>query len=261
MVRLHLPPGSPMFQYRIENRQQLPHARSERDLLRFARSLQALIEGSDHRIESGGDDGVHIEDGADLCTSAPHCASPAERAAIAIEWRDADEGGDLLVRQCARFRKTRQQGRSHHGAYARHTLQEIVLVPPRGAVANRFRQRRVGVLELPFKPGNMSPDALADRRGCAQEAILFGRQHLDHLPSPGQQRGQCPCLRIRKRSWLGAHHLRKLRQHLGIQGIGLRQPPTGFGKVPYLSGIDDDYRQAGGGKRTRERNFHPARRF
>lgn len=106
MVRLHLPPGSPMFQHRIENRQQLPHARRERDLLRFARSLQPLIEGSDHRIESGSDDRAHIEDGADLCASAPHRSSPAERATVAIEWCYSDEGGDLLVPQFAQFRKT-----------------------------------------------------------------------------------------------------------------------------------------------------------
>lgn len=106
MSRLHLPPRSPMFQHHIENRQQLPQARRERDLLRFARSLQTLIEGANHRIESGGEDGAHIENGADLCASAPHGASSSERAAIAIEWRDTHEGGDLLVRQCAQFRKT-----------------------------------------------------------------------------------------------------------------------------------------------------------
>jgi len=166
-----------MFQHRIENRQQLPHARRERDLIRFARSLQPLIEGANHRIESGGDDGAHIEDGADLCASAPHGASPSERAAIAIEWRDTDEGGDLLVRQCAQFRKTGQQGRGQYGAYPRHTLQEFVFAPPHGALANRLRQLRVGALELPFEQDNMSPYALADRRGRAQEAILFGRQH------------------------------------------------------------------------------------
>ena len=62
MVCLHLSPGRPMFQHRIENRQQLPHAGGERHLLRFPRSLQALIEDSDHRIEPGCHDRIHIED-------------------------------------------------------------------------------------------------------------------------------------------------------------------------------------------------------
>src|SRR5438094_10593475 len=44
MVGLHLSPGRPMFQHRIENCQQLPHAGGERHLLRLPRSLQALNE-------------------------------------------------------------------------------------------------------------------------------------------------------------------------------------------------------------------------
>jgi hypothetical protein len=39
-----------MLQNRVEDREQFPHARRERDLLRFVCSLQTLIEGPDHRI-------------------------------------------------------------------------------------------------------------------------------------------------------------------------------------------------------------------
>ena len=78
MSRLQLPPGCSMFQHRIENRQQLPHARRERDLLRLSCSLQALIEGPDHWIEPGGDNGSHMEHGAYLCASAPHRPSLSE---------------------------------------------------------------------------------------------------------------------------------------------------------------------------------------
>lgn len=151
-----------MLQHRVEGREQFPHARRERDLLRFACSLQTLIEDPDHRVEAGGDNRTHAEHGADLCASAPHCASPSERAAVAIEGHDADEGGDLLICQCAQLRKTRQQGRGQHGAYARHTLQEIVFFPPHGDLANCLRQLRVGAIEFPFEPHNMSAHALAD---------------------------------------------------------------------------------------------------
>jgi hypothetical protein len=58
-----------MFQHRIEDGEELPYAGGERHLLRLPRSLQALIEGSDHRIESGGHDRAHIEDGADLASA------------------------------------------------------------------------------------------------------------------------------------------------------------------------------------------------
>lgn len=93
-----------MFQHRIEDRQQFPHAGGERHLFRFAARTQALIEGPNHRIEAGCDEGAHIEDRAHLCPSAPDSAPPPQCAAVAIQWRDADEGRNLLVRQGAEFR-------------------------------------------------------------------------------------------------------------------------------------------------------------
>ena len=67
-----------MFQHRIEDRQEFAHAGGEGDLLGFAHSLQALIEGPDHRIEASRHDGIHIQDGAHLRSSTPDCASPPQ---------------------------------------------------------------------------------------------------------------------------------------------------------------------------------------
>jgi len=53
MVCPHFLPGRPMFQHRIENRQQLAHAGGECHFLPFPCLLQPLIEDSDHRIEPG----------------------------------------------------------------------------------------------------------------------------------------------------------------------------------------------------------------
>jgi len=122
---LRLMPGSPMFDHCVENDQELTHARRECHLLRFPCSTQALIEGPDHRIEPGRDNGAHIEDGAHLCPSAPDGAAPSQRAAVTIQGRHADEGHDLLVRQHGEFWATRQQGRGHDGTYTRHTLQQF----------------------------------------------------------------------------------------------------------------------------------------
>jgi hypothetical protein len=58
MVCLHQPPGRPMFQHRIEDREQLAHADRQLHLLRLPGSLQALIEGSNDGIE------LHLSDRA-----------------------------------------------------------------------------------------------------------------------------------------------------------------------------------------------------
>ena len=86
-----------MFQHRIEDGQQFPHAGGERHLFRFAARMQALVEGPDHRIEAGRDDGTHVEDRTDLCVPAPDRPSSSKCAAVVIEWGHADKGCDLLV--------------------------------------------------------------------------------------------------------------------------------------------------------------------
>src|SRR6267143_4999238 len=108
MVCLHHSPGCPMFQHRIENRQQFPHTCGKCYLLGFPCSLQALIEDTDHRIEPGGHDRAHIKHGADLCAPAPDRPSPSECAAVTVEWCHADKSCDLLVGQGAKFRETGQ---------------------------------------------------------------------------------------------------------------------------------------------------------
>src|SRR6266536_5768989 len=47
-----LVPGLTGARHRIENAKQLVRAGGERDLLRFARRKQAVVEGLDHRIEA-----------------------------------------------------------------------------------------------------------------------------------------------------------------------------------------------------------------
>jgi len=48
----------------------------------------------------------------------------------------------------------------------------------------------------------------------------------------------------------GAHSLRNVGYGAGVEGIGCGQLPGGFGTVPYLTGVDDDDRQGGGGQRS-----------
>ena len=167
-----------MFQHRIEDRQQFVHAGREGHFLGFPRALQALIEGADHGIKAGRDNGAHIEHRAYQRSSTPDRASAPQCPTIAIQRCDADEGCDLLVRQHAQLWEIRQQGRGQDGTHTRHTLQQFVFFRPHRALANGLRQRGVGVLQFPFKPRNMRPQTFADWRGGAQEAILLGREHL-----------------------------------------------------------------------------------
>ena len=81
----------------IAEHQQLAHAGGQRHLGGLPGRDQALIEGADDRIGTGGGDGGHIEDGADGGAPAPDAAAAAPGAAVAIEGGDPDQGGNLAA--------------------------------------------------------------------------------------------------------------------------------------------------------------------
>ena len=164
-----------MFQHRIEDRQQCSHAGRERHLFRFAGCTQALIEDPDHRIEPCRHSGAHIEHRTHLRPSTPDGASPPQRAAVTIQWGDADEGRNLLVCQGAEFRETGQQGRGQDGTHTRHTLQQFVFFTPHRALMNGGRQGGVGRLQFPLKPG--------ERGNTTVSATVLGFRHVGSPPA------------------------------------------------------------------------------
>ena len=234
-TRLHpLMPGCPMFEHGIDDGQQLAHAGSQGHLLGFAGGAQAQIEDANRRIEAGRHDRAHIENGTDLCASAPHRASPSERPAIAIERGDADEGGDLFVRQRAQLREIGQQRCGQDRPDAGDAAQQLVFLAPDGTLANGLGQLRVRLLQGAFEPADMGAQILADGGPCAPQPVLLRRQHLDELTATSNQGGQGVGLLVGQRAGLRSYHLCKVRQHLGIQRIRLGQLPGGFGKIPHL---------------------------
>ena len=79
------------------------HASGERHLLGFMHGEQVLVEGLDHRIASGGNQGGHVQRSSHSRPAAPDHALSALLATVLIEGRQSDEGGDLLVRDRAKL--------------------------------------------------------------------------------------------------------------------------------------------------------------
>lgn len=127
-------PASPKFQHRIENRQQLAHAGGECHLLRLSHSLQTLINDTDHGIEPGGNNDPHIENSTHLRTANPHISLEMSRYHNPVGPRP--RGRDLVIRQCAEFLETCQEGRGQDLGYAWHTLQESIFFPSHETLTN-----------------------------------------------------------------------------------------------------------------------------
>lgn len=54
-----------MGEDRVEDGEQFMHAGGERHLLRLASGDEPVMEGLNHGIEAGADQGCHVEDGTD----------------------------------------------------------------------------------------------------------------------------------------------------------------------------------------------------
>jgi hypothetical protein len=157
-----------MFQHRIENRQQLAHAGGECHLLRLSRSLQALIEDTDHRIESGVDNGPHIKHSANLRASTlvrtaqyfkvQIADKPGTLAGVLAPLREA--GGNLLA--------------MHAFPRSRRTQVDVVPEDPTSfkAIAKAHKLKIQGPKMCLLVDGDDRPGALADltdRLGSATE--------------------------------------------------------------------------------------------
>src|SRR6476619_2058479 len=88
----------------VEDGEELPRAGDDGNLGQLACGDEAFVEGTDGGIRSNGGEGTHVEDGSDACSATPDAATSTLSAAVAIEWCDPYEGGDLPSAERAELR-------------------------------------------------------------------------------------------------------------------------------------------------------------
>ena len=152
LLVIHLAPGGMGAHHGVEDREELAHGRDERDLLGFPRRHEALIEGANHGVSSGSDEGAHGERRAHGGAAAPDEPCAAARAAVAGERRHAGERGDAFPVQPAKFRELAQERATHDGAHPGHRAQEVLLGAPDGTPLDGVVEVTIDRAELPFEP-------------------------------------------------------------------------------------------------------------
>ena len=93
----------------IEYSQQLSHAGRQRQLLRLPCRQQPLIEGSEHRIVSTGDQRTHVEHRSQPGSAAPDTAFAPAGPAVPVERCHADQSGDPLAVESTQLREVCQK--------------------------------------------------------------------------------------------------------------------------------------------------------
>ena len=114
----------------VEDGEELPHAGDEGDLGEFARCDEPSMKGADDGVEARGDESAHVQDLADLSSSAPNDPSATQRAAVAVERSHSDESGDLLVGEGSKFRGEGQERSRQDLADTWDRAKQLVLLSP-----------------------------------------------------------------------------------------------------------------------------------
>jgi hypothetical protein len=146
-----------MFDHRIQDDEQLVHARHQRDFFGLSLREQPVIEGPDNGIPLRRDQRGHLQSRPDHRAATPDRALAAQGAAIAVVGRHPDEGGQLLGRQGPQFRQLGQYGAAEARSDAGHALQPGVLFAPHGTVTNRGVELGLHLAQLTGQPVECAP--------------------------------------------------------------------------------------------------------
>ena len=140
-------------------------------------STRTFVEALENRVVLGGDEGGHVEAGADLGAAAPDGAPAAHGTAVPVEGGDADQGGDLPSVEAAEFGQVGDQGAGGGLADAGHALEQVLgLAPGRGApdggvdLGLEIGQFALERLEQPVDALEGAPAGQAAPGGCARRS-------------------------------------------------------------------------------------------
>jgi hypothetical protein len=115
---------------------------------------------------------------------------------------------------------------------------------PDGRAAHALVDLGVDLGELGTQALEQTLDALPGPHAGTLLALAFGHDHLDDLPPPRHQIGQCLGGGIRQSAHRRIGRRSKLRNYLGVDPIGLGTLAQSVGKGAHLRRIDDHNGQA-----------------
>lgn len=198
-----------------------------------------MVEGFEDGVVAGGDEGGHVERGADLGSAAADVALTPELTAIVIERSNAGEGGGLGVGEGAEFGHEGDERESGDEADASDFLEAS---DPGCQCGGEFDLRGDEGLDFCFLFFQRDDGARQNiEKGFVGEGffeiIVLGDLDED-VTADLCETGELLLERVGKGKRAGMENLGELCDGFRIQGVGLGETAFGFGKVTDLSGID-----------------------
>jgi hypothetical protein len=227
-----------IFDHDVECGEQFAHAGHGADLIGFACLGESLEEGSDGMVVGSCAEHGHIEDVAQVGSSAPDGAFTAVLAAVLIERCHTDKRRDFLPVEHAKFGQQRQQSASSARADARHAREDLAFVVPVVVGLHECLDLGLDVLDLPVQQVDRLLDVFINAFSASggSAVIDLHRSHVHELSAAVDQVAEFPLF---FRGFLGqtrAAILGETGQHLGVDTIGLGQDVERLGEVANPAG-------------------------
>ena len=250
-----------MFEHRIDNGQQFSHTGNQSNFGSLTRITQSFVERADDRITSAGNQGSHVKCGPYGGSTSPDRATASEGTTVAIQWGDANQGGNLLTVEFSEFGQLRQQGTANDGADSRYRLEQVLVLTPDRTLTDSLIEVMVGSFEFFFQPADVNLDASSQSFGGTGEAVCFGHDHLGDLSPTSNQCTQFQGDLIGQGTNRWPYGLGETGKDPSIDAIGLGQLPSGFGEISDLSRVDYDHRKLRTGQSPHDLPFKTAGGF
>ena len=169
---MRTPPSSAVPHQRVEDREQLPHARHQRNLLGLARVEEPLVELLDDGVVAGGDQRPHVQDGPHRSPSSPRLPLAATLAGVAVEGATPTRAHKRLCEMVSELGQLGQEGAREDSPDSRDAPEESLVRLEGGVLLDGAVKVGVDALDLLPEPFDVRPDALGEGLRGHLEAIM-----------------------------------------------------------------------------------------
>ena len=160
-------PRSTVPDHRVEDCEQLPHARYQGYLLGLARLQEPLVELLDGGVVASGDQSSHVEGCPQYrCPPTPHLPLAAALPGIVVEGSHSHQGTHRrlwVIWSPVRATQQEQRASEQHRSHAGNASQERLVVLEGAARGDRLLEIPIGAGELLLEPADVGSDAPGDR--------------------------------------------------------------------------------------------------